>query len=141
MTQNDSCSNGPLLTLREGAAFRFHMQLNYNQHCPPDLIKTLKRAFPSSHYLLPFGLYELMTSKPLCGLQIVPTCVLNSNSTTENNSTQKQAVCLVHSLGNAGVNINSCIMAASTVRGQRERAEAKAANLLMTHLSRNCFFG
>lgn len=122
MFQNDSCLNRPLLTLHEGAAPRFHRQLNYNQHCAPDLIKTIshlplktvKRVFPGSHYLLPFALYELMTPRPLCGLQIVPTCVLNVNlkhKTTRTTKKRKQA----------GVNIKSGIIAAPQRPGSARR--------------------
>lgn len=123
MFQNDSCLNRPLLTLREGAAPHSQRQLHYNQGWAPDLIKTIshlplktvKRAFPGSHYLLPFALHELMTSRPLCGLQIVPTSVLNVNlkhkTTTRTTKKRKQA----------GVNIKSGIIAAPQRPGSARR--------------------
>lgn len=141
---NDSCLNQPLLTLREGAAPHFHRQLNYNQRCPPDLIKTTSHlpfkqlsvcflaAITFFHLFLPFVLYELMTLRPLCGLQIVPTCVLNINlkhKTTTTTTKSKPSDSSQPVKCDAGVNSDSRIIAVSTV-SKEERAEVKAASLL-----------
>lgn len=71
-------------TLPEGEAPLWPRRANNQRHCSTDLIKTnnhlpltmFRRALSSSHYLLPFVLWELRT---FCGSQIVPTCVLNNN--------------------------------------------------------------